>query len=123
MKHYRFLLQRTQLRAMQFDIWSCFFLDCCCQLCETSGGHRKIFPQTYGSESIVSKEASDFKLALFQLLVKIYFQLSLKNSWCAFLTLLFYYICLFFRTGTLRCATIEEIEAEKSLIEKNVVSI
>lgn len=31
------------------------------------------------------------------------------------------FICLISRTGVFRCATIEEIEAEKSMIEKDVV--
>lgn len=33
-----------------------------------------------------------------------------------------WYICFYFRVGVVRAATIEEIEAEKSLIEKDVVS-
>lgn len=33
------------------------------------------------------------------------------------------FVCLYFRMGTFKCATMEEIEAEKSLIEKNVVSL
>lgn len=30
---------------------------------------------------------------------------------------------MYFSVGTVKCATIEDIEAEKSLIEKNVVSL
>lgn len=40
-----------------------------------------------------------------------------------FSTLSLGFVCLYFRMGTFKCATMEEIEAEKSLIEKNVVSL
>ena len=32
-------------------------------------------------------------------------------------------MCVFFSSGNVKCATLEDIEAEKSLIEKNVVSL
>lgn len=102
---------------MQFDIWMCEILDCCCQLCENSSGHWKIYPKSYG---FVTKEASEVMGILLPFNYSCCFRMCF---FFFFLTFSLGFVCLYFRMGTFKCATMEEIEAEKSLIEKNVVSL
>ncbi|KAF8394415.1 hypothetical protein HHK36_020623 [Tetracentron sinense] len=76
---------------MPFHLYERAFMEIGCKLCKISGRCQEIFWQNRCCKAIGSKEASQLPSILITEI-----------------------------TGVFRCATIEEIEAEKSLIEKDV---